>query len=333
MVAFIAGNLLAGCSKSDVKMAPQELTFRAVTATAEPGELTDRSGIATKADPKLTGTTLGTDNTYVIYASASLESNPTFMTGQLYSYVTDKWRASSAPGTASPVYWPLGGVPTDFLACACKPAAYTALSPAWNATASANGFTITGWDTAADQYDVMYAYANGQTAATDAGKVNLTFRHTMAALRFKVSSTMADIYTVQGVQVNGLEYEGTLTVDNSRTEFATAWTSTASGDKLAYKLTDPASHELDFAVTTTAAQCAADFMVMPQVSKSLTVLYKIDGCDVVFESNVSIPRVNWKPGYIYTYSMGFVPDQMTMDLSFDISTWDDATPDITVVEP
>lgn len=321
VIAGLAGSLLASCSKSEMRQAPQELTIRPLTEAV------------TKADPELKGVTLGTDNTYLIYASASSDNHPSLLAGNMYSYVDGTWHASSAPGTASPVYWPVGGEEFDFLAYACKPAAHTALAPVWNTTSSALDFTISGWDTYANQYDVMYAVANGQTSSTNSGTVDMVFKHTMAVLRFNFSCTLANIYNIQGIRINDLDYAGNLKVDNSRTEVSAVWTATGTGDKQVFCTDDATSNLLDFAVGTTPVQCAADFLVIPQIVKKLTVFYKINGCDVVFECDVTLPRTSWKMGYCYTYSLRFDPDQMYVDVATDIDAWDGSTPEIDIEEP
>ena len=76
------------CGKTLTQEEPCELRLRAAAAAS------------TKANPELAGASLGTDNTYVILASASAEEQPGYMRGQLFTYYTDvaKWQASSASG-------------------------------------------------------------------------------------------------------------------------------------------------------------------------------------------------------------------------------------------
>lgn len=330
---------LAGCSKSQTVVESREMVLRPVMATSPMGDMSEESD--TKADPDLSGTTLGTDNSYVIYTSASSEKYPAFMTGQLYSYITatSAWEASSSAFVADPEYWPLGGEYLDFLAYACKPAAQTALKTAptalaWNTGQSANGFTITGWDTYDKQYDLMFAVANGQTAAAGSGIVNMTFRHSMAVLGFSIKSTMADIYTLHEIKIHDLEYEGTFTVDNAYTEFKAGWTVTsAAADKSACRLEGISSTgetdlnfpvpKYDGALPASTYQCATNLLVIPQESRTITVYYKIAGSEIMFEETIPIPRIQWRMGHRYTYMLSFTPDEIEVDVLIDIADWEE----------
>lgn len=293
------------------------------------------SAVATKADPELGGTTLGTDNTYVVYLSASCDQQPQFMTGQLYSYIsaTTKWEASSGIGEAKPLYWPLAEK-LDFLGLACTPTAYADLAPAWDAGTSANRVVISGWDTYDKQYDLMFAVANGQTAAAGSGIVNMTFRHSMAVLGFSIKSTMADIYTLHEIKIHDLEYEGTFTVDNAYTEFKAGWTVTsAAADKSACTLEGISSTgetdlnfpvpKYDDALPASTYQCATNLLVIPQESRTITVYYKIAGSEIMFEETIPIPRIQWRMGHRYTYMLNFTPDEIEVDVLIDIADWEE----------
>ena len=85
------------CAKTEIIQdeAPVEMSFKAVT------------NLPSKADPELSGASLGTDNDYVIYAAASADGSPKYFDpaatsygGQLFAYFTDgaKWfPASGSP--------------------------------------------------------------------------------------------------------------------------------------------------------------------------------------------------------------------------------------------
>lgn len=309
---------LAGCGKSQAVVEPKEMVLKPVMAASAMGDLSEEPD--TKADPELTGTTLGTDNSYVVYLSASHPQQPAFMEGQLYSYIaaSSKWEASSDIGTADPLYWPMGQEQTDFLAYACTPAAQAALAPDWDGSIPANGFTISDWDTYAKQYDVMYAVANGQTAG-NTGIVNLSFNHTMAIIGFTAVSTAADIITINRITINGLGYSGTLTVDNSRTELSATWGALATADKAVFKLDDPVSTNLAFNVPTSATQCAAHLLVPQQLAKSVTLNYHLAGADTDLDYLIKLPRTTWKTGYKYIYALGFTPSEIV--ISETVTDW------------
>lgn len=312
--ALLACTLPAGCAKSEMREASSEMTLRPVTAF-------ERGDIATKADPELAGTTLGTDNTYVVYTSASNSDMPLFLTGQLYSYCSTMWRASSAPGTADPVYWPTAGEPLDFLAYACTPAAQGALggSLAWDAATSASGFKITGWDLWAEQHDVMYAAANGVSRADNSGVVDMTFRHSCALVCFTASGSVADAYTINGITINGLAYSGDFTVDNSRTELTAGWSNLTTGDKAVYGL-DGTDGDYAFPVPATATQCAQHLLVIEQPARSLTLKYTMRGSLIPLEYTVSLPRTTWKAGRKYTYAIEITPTEILASPA--VTDWD-----------
>lgn len=280
---------LVACNKSEtvVKESQSEITFKVVSQPT------------TKADPELTGTSLGTDNAYVIYASASSKTNAKYFTDQLFSYITasTSWEASSAAGTAAPIYWPFGGEKVDFLAYALKPAAKTALSPAFNGTTSAQDFTITSWDTYANQYDVMYAVKNAQTSTTNGGVVAMEFEHAQALLSFTAVASIASEVTINSITVKGLETVGTLKVDNEKTILDASWTLTAGADKTIKNISS-------FSVPITTPGHVGDNLLIPeQEAKTIVVNYTISGNTQDYE--LSIPRTTWKMGYKYVYALAF----------------------------
>lgn len=184
--------------------------------TQQPNELGFRvfSGNITKG-AELTGTIL--PNTYGIYTAATqknasgLIENPSFFANveQLFGTEDDDpgaagpdnrlWHAGSyAAGTftPSPLYWPIGGVKMDFLSYAMRMASREGvLAGDWKAdwdnyrTDAASQVSFKDVDTYANQEDVMYAYANGQTSGANAGSgksVHLEFNHAQAMLIFNV---------------------------------------------------------------------------------------------------------------------------------------------------
>ena len=271
--------------------------------------------LLTKSDPELSGVTLGTDNSYVIYASASSELQPYHFTGQLFSYTgAGCWEASSAPGTAAPVYWPAGGASLDFLACALTPAAQAALSISWDAAAPANGLVISDWDTYENQFDVMYAAACDRTPGS---AVPLRFQHSLAVVAFSASCTVPGVFTLNRITLNGLGYRGTLTVDNSRTELTADWGTLAAGDRVAFK-TDGTTDDYGFVVPGESARCTRHLLVPPQPARSVTLGYSLGGVD--FTHTLALPRTHWKAGCEYDYTLRFTLSEITADPA--VSPWD-----------
>lgn len=314
--------VLCSCAKTLTREEPRELTLRPVAS------------VSTKADPELDGASLGTDNTYVIYASASATGNPAYLTGQLFTYYSSSaaWKASSGtPGNyeSSPVYWPLSGTTVDFLALALKPEANTALTNApgsiafYNVAAggSAAGVTIANWDTYANQYDVMYAVKNGQSVNnSSAGTIPLAFQHALAVVGFTAkSSTEADIYTLKGMTINDLQFEGTLTVDNTATELIPSWEVLGTGNKALpmttanFSVPGPGATGPDIKLTD-------HLLVIPQASRSVTLTYRVRNSLTDLTVTLPLPRVIWKAGHRYIYNLVFTPTEIQATVT--VSDWD-----------
>ena len=317
------------CSQTLTVTEPRELSLRAVAAAP------------TKADPELNGSSLGTDNTYVIRASTSTYNTPgsapaTYFEDQLFTYDgTDaKWHADPEP-----IYWPFSSVQVDFLALALKPAAYTALTTAPGTLAfneasqggAAGGVTISGWDTYANQYDVMYAVSNGQSVGSStAGTIPLTFAHTMAVVGFTAKcSTGLGIFTIKSMQMNGLDYAGTLKVDNTNTELTSTWSSLTSGDKplslTATPFTVPGA-----SATGDAIKLTDHLLVIPQASRSVTVTYHVVHSIPDLTVTLPLPRLNWKAGYRYTYNLTFNGTEILVD-PVSVTDWNGTPVDVTTL--
>ena len=325
--------LACSCAKTLTREEPRELTLRPVAS------------VSTKADPELDGASLGTDNTYVIYASASATGNPAYLTGQLFTYYSSSaaWKASSGtPGNyeSSPVYWPLSGTTVDFLALALKPEAYTALttapgSIAWNGSSqggSAGGVTIAEWDTYANQYDVMYAVKNGQSVNnSSAGTIPLAFQHALAVVGFTAkSSTEADVYTLKGAIFNDLQFKGTIALDNTVTELVPAWSvpndAGHRGDK-AIPMTAATFSVPGPGATGSAIKLTDHLLVIPQASRSVTLTYRVRNSLADLTVVLPLPRVIWKAGCRYIYNLSFTPTEIlveTVDV-YDLSGPGDVT--------
>ena len=326
--------VLSSCAKTLTREEPLELTLRPVAS------------VSTKADPELDGASLGTDNTYVIYASASATGNPAYLTGQLFTYYSSStaWKASSGtPGNyeSSPVYWPLSGTTVDFLALALKPAAYTALttapgSIAWNGLSqggSAGGVTIAEWDTYADQYDVMYAVKNGQSVNnSSAGTIPLAFQHALAVVGFTAkSSTEADVYTLKGAIFNDLQLKGTIALDNTVTELVPAWSvpndAEHRGDK-AIPMTAATFSVPGPGATGSAIKLTDHLLVIPQASRSVTLTYRVRNSLADLTVVLPLPRVIWKAGHRYIYNLVFTPTEIQATVT--VTDWDGTPVDETI---
>ena len=303
------------CAKTETIQdeAPVEMSFKAVT------------NLPTKGDPELAGTSLGTDNDYVIYAAASADGSPKYFDpdatsygGQLFAYFTDgaKWFPASGSGTYTKqhIYWPFGGVKVDFLAYALTPDAKTALSPTFHAETHAREFTIADWDTFAKQYDVMYAVANGCVPGTD-GNVALDFKHAQALLAFtaKKSTTTTVDLTINKITIKDLEYAGTLKVDNYRANLKAGWTISGHGDK-DLKAAEGIS-DFPYTLNSTATQITTNLLIPEQSSKQIVINYSMGG--KTFDYELNIPRTNWEMGKKYTFNLEFSAAEISFTASVD----------------
>ena len=302
----------AACNKSNLSTdeTPVELGFNVVANTA------------TKADPELVGASLGTANEYVIYAAASADGSPKYFDpaatsygGQLFAYFTDGAKWFPATGTSSysktPIYWPFGGVKVDFLAYALTPQAKLALNPTFHSDTHAREFTIDAWNTFDDQFDVMYAVANG-CAPGASGEVNLTFKHAQALLAFtakKSSTTNVDL-KINKITVKDLDYEGNLKVDNYRAQLKVSWTINASADKdLPEAVTFP------YTLTNTGVKITDNLLVPEQAAKEIVINYSMGG--KTFDYSLNIPRMTWEMGKKYTFNLEFSAAEITFTTSVD----------------
>ena len=286
---------------------------------------------ATKADPELNGASLGTNNDYVIYAAASADGSPKYFDpaatsygGQLFAYFTDgaKWypATGTSPYTKQHIYWPFGGVKVDFLAYALMPDAKTALSPTFHSDTHAREFTIDDWDTFADQFDVMYAVANGCVPGTD-GNVALTFKHAQALLAFtaKKSATTTVDLTINKITIKDLEYKGTLKVDNYRAQLEAGWTITAHGDK---DLTAAEGiGDFPYTMNSTKTTITTNLLIPEQSAKQIVINYAMGG--KTFDYELNIPRQTWKMGKKYTFNLEFSAAEITLTTSVDDWTEND----------
>ena len=316
---ILAGALLyltASCSKTVIdtpEETPVEIGFKAV------------ANQATKADPQLGGASLGTDTNYVIYAAASADGSPKYFDpsavsygGQLFAYFTDgaKWFPASGSGsyTKQHIYWPFGGVKVDFLAYALTPAAKTALTPTFHADTHAREFTVADWDTFANQYDVMYAVANGCVPGTD-GNVALGFKHAQALIAItamKSGTTTVDL-TINKITIKDLEYAGTLKVDNYRANLKASWTITAHGDKDLAAADGIAN--FPYTLNSTATQITNNLLIPEQSAKQIVINYSMGG--KTFDYDLNIPRIMWEMGKKYTFNLEFSAAEITLTPTVD----------------
>lgn len=342
-VLLLWAAVACACGKTLTQEEPCELRLRAAAAAS------------TKADPELAGASLGTDNAYVILASASAAEEPEFMREQLFTYYSEtaKWQASVASGpglggsyTHDPKFWPLGGVKVDFLALALKPAAYDALNATPGSISfyrpsdggAAAGVSVVDWDTYADQYDVMYAVNNAQSSSSNpGGTVPLVFQHVLALVGFTAKNASGDdgIFTIKGLTFKDLAYKGTLTVDNTTTVLGLDWDVPAGDEYRADKtipLVTPEFSVPESSATAAAAKCTDHLLVIPQPSCPVTMTYHVKNSIPDLTCTLALPRIAWKAGHKYIYNLEFSPTEICVS-SVTVTAWDGTPVDDTAIVP
>lgn len=322
---MIAVSLLAGaCGKTGI-------------ATDEVQELSLSPKVSQPTKAALTGTTLGTDNKYVVYLSASSAEMGNFFSDQLYSYCTDggKWRASSAPNNPTPILWPFGGGELDFLGLACMPQAHQDLKDQikWDATLPANAVKIVDWDLNEHPYDIMYAAQNAQGYTTNNGTVDMQFRHSQALVTFTAKCAVPEIegveitdaFTIKGITVNGLDHVGTLTVDNTHSTLTASWTKKADSTPADMEVSGLGEDGVTLSGTD-YTPCGDGFIIMPQSAKSITIKYRLRHAVNDLEYTFDIPRTVWKAGKKYNYALDLSLKEIKVTPS--VASWEGVTTNV-----
>lgn len=334
---------LAACNKSQT-----------VTAPEQPGEIAFKAIVApqTKGEEYPVGLAFPQDNTYLIYVGASTQVNPNYFalespwTGKMFSYCTDKWAASTTAGTATPIYWPLGGVKVDFLAYALKAAEMDAdgdntngaITPVFDNSTSAAKFTVSDWqvypadpdNSVDDQIDLMYAVSNGKLNSTS--PVTLNFDHTQALVifNFRLYHGAGGI-TINSITFDSMVKSGSLEVNNQLNKPEVKWTLAAATDDVVMPkatvstvstantganapVADPAAvvnYGVAIEESVTFAQLGEPLIVIPQEAKNITINYTISGN--TFDYYLNVPRITWEAGRAYIYDLSFNIYEITLD--------------------
>lgn len=317
---------LVACNKSEtvVKESQSEITFKAVT------------NVMTKADPQLTGATLGANNDLVrMYVSATTNTangaveNAAYMENQRFAYkaATALWRPVVADNSDDVhVYWPLGGSTVDFLAYAYYYGASTGddanftgqITPTW-ATNKADEMTFTDIDLYTKDLDLMYAAANAKKGGAANGNykpVDLVFHHAGAVLELNIKSNVN--ITVNEVKFGNLiteakafadnEYAtldnvGTLVVNNTKSILSTSWgtsidqtTNTKYASLTAFKGFGPST------AITSGYTDIDNVIIIPQPKLNFIIKYT-DAASKVFYVTAPVPKGNWLAGHKYVYNV------------------------------
>lgn len=322
---------LVACNKSRtvVKEAPGEITFKAVNASQTKGA-------------ELDGTTFPTSG-YLLYAAATSTQNNSYFTDQQFAYDSEngnKWRGYD--GSAfSKIYWPMGGAKVDFLAFAMPTGKYGTSSgqikPAFASPKVANGFSLSDWNVYENEFELMYAANNGLSST--ASPVALQFQHALSVVIFNVKMDPAVDATVKinSITFDELVKEGNFEVDNSKNDLVATWTLDSAVDNVPFVIDATAAEKstlnstaeaanfvnnnTDIKAQTTFAQIGESKLMIPQPARNFTVNYSIGANTLDYHLNV--PRQPWEAGKVYLYNLTISLNEITLNPT--VVDWDDPT--------
>ena len=215
-------------------------------------------------------------------------------------------------------YWPANG-DVDFYGVSIDPTAESEYIYDYGATA-ANGLTFditmaaaSGVVDAANVPDAVYAAAMDKTKDAANNPVQMTFRHAMAQVDFKISNNTDpndDVTVTSGdVYVDGLKCDGTYTVKDITTSAAAdspigTWTLT-NANNISYLF--PKKVTTIEAGNTSDSILNENCLVFPQTTTSAVafrVWCTIKQNDVIIFQGYKTAQVgvDWKQGHKYTYT-------------------------------
>ena len=233
----------------------------------------------------------------------------------------DVWKGTT------PAYWPLGGKYVDFLAYAIPDGVGTKPTVTFDADVPANEFKTSSWDTYTNQFDFLYASANGYK--NQAAAVPIEFNHALALIVVNVRFNTGDgEFSIKNITFGTKNTTGVLTVNNERNNLDLKWSGLSTED-LKIKATDAATAKTTLAnlpntvegcvkyeqnlntaeLKGTFNQLGETLLVIPQAGSNPVITYTLAGTDYVYEANAK--RLNWEAGKAYIYDFSFNNNEIT----------------------
>lgn len=308
LILGVAVLALASCAKTQVisTESPTPIAFKAVASNA------------VKADAELEGVNLG--DTYHMYVSATqfkadgaIETPAYFTEAEFKPEGTAPYtvNASTEYHATPQLYWPIGNAVLDFVAFAMPAAKHGTPAATYpnSATNVASEVDFIGWDTYANQVDLLYAVKNGATTAANAAvpnskTVNFEFKHAQALLVFEAKVNTADIIKINSITVPDLLVNGDFVIDNTKNVLNAHWenlTKVTAEDVVAPGA-DPANDNLGENLTSTTYVRIGSSLLIPQQPRiNFTINYTI-GTNTM-EYTVNLERGNWEMGKKYIYQL------------------------------
>ena len=304
---------LAACNKFEVVTTEgpaNEIAFKAIT------------NIATKANPQLEGTTLGTDDSYKMFVSAtSRNANGEIENASFFEGVEFTYKASPAVAwvSATPYYWPLGGGSVDFLAYAVAASKASSVTPTWKDAAdnSAGKVVFSNVAVTTNGVDLMYAATNAAKGTLNpnestAKTVALVFNHAGAVIDINITANQAatinsvkfgnltkDATNLADRKYTSLDEQATLTIDNTRNILDASWDA-SQPTNVAY--TSLFTFPNSFGTLTADTQKSVDdIIVIPQPKLNFIINYTMNGNTMTVTSNQL--KGNWLAGHKYVYNI------------------------------
>lgn len=313
---------LAACSKT-VTVVDEDASVISINPVA-----------AVTRGAELVGTALPDDCS--IYVGASIvggtAEQKNFLSNVEFAKDGDVWKGAND----NHYYWPLGGKYVDFLTYAIPTTdadgndlATTGTAPTvtFDADVPANKFTTASWNTYENQFDFLYAAANGYK--NQAAAVPLEFNHALALIVVNVRfNTGGGEFAVTNVTFGTKNTTGILEVNNERNDIALNWSSLSTGD-LAIKADAAADAQTTLAgLPNTVEGCVAygddlddadhkgkfyqlgeTLLVIPQAGSNPVITFTLDDQEYVYEANAK--RLNWEAGKAYIYDFSFNNNEIT----------------------
>ena len=294
------------------------------------------TSVATKANVKqaIDGIAYPTGEDFDVFAYWKNEpAGSTFTTGETNYLIADD--ATGVEFTNKGAYW--GGTTTYYWPKngSLRFAAYSPADLDMTHVLATDTYTLSGLvypTNTADTYEILVApTSESYTAQTAAEKVSVVFEHTLSWLTLKLVSTdvAANAFTVNGLIVNDVKYNGTLTAnmaaDTKEWDLEDATNNVFVFNRDTYAKADIA----DLATVTTAAKTYENvdngFLVLPQETTTLTITYTqnpLDGTPALTGQELTIPLTleadkPWEPGKHYTYTVIFDLDEILINPSVE----------------
>ena len=306
---------LAACSKT-VTVVDEDANAISINPVASVTRGAELVGIALPNDCKIYvgASVVGGDATQLKFLGAG-------GAGAEFGKDGDVWKGTT------PAYWPLGGKYVDFLSYAIPDGDGTKPTVTFDADAPANEFKTSSWDTYTNQFDFLYASANGYK--NQATAVPIEFNHALALIVVNVRFNTGDgEFSIKNITFGTKNTTGVLTVNNERNNLDLKW-SGLSTDDLKIKAGTAASAKTTLANlpntvegcvkygdnlnTTTLKgkfnQLGETLLVIPQAGSNPVITYTLAGTDYVYEANAK--RLNWEAGKAYIYDFSFNNNEIT----------------------